>query len=222
MSGFYAIYHGPDGLKVIAERVNNLTTKLANNLIKKGFKLKHENFFDTIVIEVDDADHLHKLSLEKKLNFRKISTNFVGISVDETTQEEDINLISEIFSGANNSSKIIEESIPHDLERKTLFLTHEVFNSHHSETQLLRYIRSLCDKDIALDRSMIPLGSCTMKLNSTSEMIPVGWNGFANVHPHAPVDQVQGYMKLIKDLEEWLANITGYKAISLQPNAYSP
>ena len=221
MSGFYAIYHGPDGLKVIAERVNNLTTKLANNLIKKGFKLKHENFFDTIVIEVDDADHLHKLALEKKLNFRKISTNLVGISVDETTQEEDINLISEIFSGGNNSSKIIEESIPHGLVRKTLFLTHEVFNSHHSETQLLRYIRSLCDKDIALDRSMIPLGSCTMKLNSTSEMIPVGWNGFANVHPHAPVDQVQGYMKLIKDLEEWLANITGYKAISLQPNAGS-
>ena len=221
MSGFYAIYHGPDGLKIIAERVNNLTTKLANNLIKKGFKLKHENFFDTIVIEVDDADHLHKLALEKKLNFRKISTNFVGISIDETTQEEDINLISEIFSGANNSNKIIEESIPQNLTRETLFLTHEVFNSHHSETQLLRYIRSLCDKDIALDRSMIPLGSCTMKLNSTSEMIPVGWNGFANVHPHSPVDQVQGYIKLIKDLEEWLANITGYKAISLQPNAGS-
>jgi glycine dehydrogenase len=221
MSGFYAIYHGPDGLKGIAERVNNLTKKLANNLIEQGFKLKHENFFDTIVIEVDDADQLHKLALEKKLNFRKISTNFVGISVDETTQEEDINLISEIFIGGNNSSKIIEESIPHDLVRKTLFLTHEVFNSHHSETQLLRYIRSLCDKDIALDRSMIPLGSCTMKLNSTSEMIPVGWNGFANVHPHAPVDQVQGYMKLINDLEEWLANITGYKAISLQPNAGS-
>ena len=221
MSGFYAIYHGPDGLKVIAERVNNLTTKLANNLIKKGFKLKHENFFDTIVIEVDDADHVHKLALEKKLNFRKISTNFVGISIDETTQEEDINLIAEIFSGANNSNKIIEESIPQNLTRETLFLTHEVFNSHHSETQLLRYIRSLCDKDIALDRSMIPLGSCTMKLNSTSEMIPVGWNGFANVHPHSPVDQVQGYIKLIKDLEEWLANITGYKAISLQPNAGS-
>jgi glycine dehydrogenase len=221
MSGFYAIYHGPDGLKGIAERVNNLTTKLANNLIKEGFKLKHEKFFDTIVIEVDDADQLHKLALEKKLNFRKISTSLIGISVDETTQEEDINLISEIFIGGNNSSKIIEESIPHDLVRKTLFLTHEVFNSHHSETQLLRYIRSLCDKDIALDRSMIPLGSCTMKLNSTSEMIPVGWNGFANVHPHAPVDQVQGYMKLINDLEEWLANITGYKAISLQPNAGS-
>jgi glycine dehydrogenase len=221
MSGFYAIYHGPDGLKGIAERVNNLTKKLANNLIKQGFKLKHENFFDTIVIEVDDADQLHKLALEKKLNFRKISTSLIGISVDETTQEEDINLISEIFIGGNNSSKIIEESIPHDLVRKTLFLTHEVFNSHHSETQLLRYIRSLCDKDIALDRSMIPLGSCTMKLNSTSEMIPVGWNGFANVHPHAPVDQVQGYMKLINDLEEWLANITGYKAISLQPNAGS-
>ncbi len=221
MSGFYAIYHGPDGLKGIAERVNNLTTKLANNLIKKGFKLKHENFFDTIVIEVDDADHVHKLALEKKLNFRKISTNFVGISIDETTQEEDINLIAEIFSGANNSNKIIEESIPQNLTRETLFLTHEVFNSHHSETQLLRYIRSLCDKDIALDRSMIPLGSCTMKLNSTSEMIPVGWNGFANVHPHSPVDQVQGYIKLIKDLEEWLANITGYKAISLQPNAGS-
>ena len=221
MSGFYAIYHGPDGLKVIAERVNKLTINLANNLIEKGYNLKHKNFFDTIVVEVEDADHLHKLAVENKLNFRRISTNLIGISLDETTQEEDINSISEIFDAPDNSNKDIKKSIPQNLARETLFLTHEVFNSHHSETQLLRYIRSLCDKDIALDRSMIPLGSCTMKLNSTSEMIPVGWNGFANVHPHAPADQIQGYMKLISDLEEWLANITGYKAISLQPNAGS-
>jgi len=221
MSGFYAIYHGPDGLKLIAERVNKLTIKLANALIKKGYKLKHENFFDTIVIEAEDTNRIHELAEAKKLNFRKISSNQIGISLDETTEEEDINIILGIFDSSKHSNQSIEKSIPDYLTRETLFLTHEVFNSHHSETQLLRYIRYLGDKDIALDRSMIPLGSCTMKLNSTSEMIPVGWNGFANIHPHAPVDQTQGYLKLISDLEIWLANITGYEAISLQPNAGS-
>ena len=221
MSGFYAIYHGPDGLKLIAERVNKLTIKLANALIKKGYKLKHENFFDTIVIEAEDTNRIHELAEAKKFNLRKISSNQIGISLDETTEEEDINIILGIFDGSKHSNQSIEKSIPNSLTRETLFLTHEVFNSHHSETQLLRYIRYLGDKDIALDRSMIPLGSCTMKLNSTSEMIPVGWNGFANIHPHAPVDQTQGYLKLISDLEIWLAKITGYEAISLQPNAGS-
>ena len=116
-------------------------------------------------------------------------------------------------------SEKVDDVVPSNLIRKSLYLTHEVFNSYHSETQLLRYIRSLADKDIALDKSMIPLGSCTMKLNATSEMIPVGWNGFANIHPHAPEEQVLGYLQLIDDLEKWLSNITGYKAISLQPNA---
>ena len=221
MSGFYAIYHGPEGLKLIAERVNKLTTQLANNLIEKGYKIKHKTFFDTIVVEVNDANSIHKLAELNKINLRKISSKSVGISIDETTNSMDLQLILDLFNELGQSAEKIIDPISLDLKRKTLFLTHEVFNSHHSETQLLRYIRSLCDKDIALDRSMIPLGSCTMKLNSTSEMIPVGWNGFANVHPHAPAEQVQGYLKLIDDLEKWLSNITGYKAISLQPNAGS-
>ena len=221
MSGFYAIYHGPEGLKLIAERVNKLTTQLANNLLDKGYTLKHKNFFDTIVVNVEDANLIHKAAELNRINLRKISNKSVGISVDETTNHQDLELILELFNKIDDSQEIINDSIAESLKRKTLFLTHEVFNSHHSETQLLRYIRSLCDKDIALDRSMIPLGSCTMKLNSTSEMIPVGWNGFANIHPHAPNEQVQGYLKLIDDLEQWLSNITGYKAISLQPNAGS-
>ena len=221
MSGFYAIYHGPEGLKQIAERVNKLTTQLANNLLDKGYTLKHKNFFDTIVVNVEDANLIHKAAELNRINLRKISNKSVGISIDETTNHQDLELILELFNKIDDSQEIINDSIAESLKRKTLFLTHEVFNSHHSETQLLRYIRSLCDKDIALDRSMIPLGSCTMKLNSTSEMIPVGWNGFANIHPHAPTEQVQGYLKLIDDLEQWLSNITGYKAISLQPNAGS-
>ena len=187
MSGFYAIYHGPEGLKLIAERVNKLTTQLANNLLDKGYTLKHKNFFDTIVVNVEDANLIHKAAELNRINLRKISNKSVGISVDETTNHQDLELILELFNKIDDSQEIINDSIAESLKRKTLFLTHEVFNSHHSETQLLRYIRSLCDKDIALDRSMIPLGSCTMKLNSTSEMIPVGWNGFANIHPHAPV-----------------------------------
>ena len=221
ISSFYAIYHGPEGLKLIGERVNKLTTQLANNLLDKGYTLKHNNFFDTIVVNVEDANLIHKAAELNRINLRKISNKSVGISIDETTNHQDLELILELFNKIDDSQDIINDSIAESLKRKTLFLTHEVFNSHHSETQLLRYIRSLCDKDIALDRSMIPLGSCTMKLNSTSEMIPVGWNGFANIHPHAPTEQVQGYLKLIDDLEQWLSNITGYKAISLQPNAGS-
>ena len=159
-------------------------------------------FFDTLVIEVTDANPIHKKALEYKFNFRKISNNLIGLSFDETTTDEDVKTILNLFSENTSMSKNVDDVLPENLIRKSLYLTHEVFNSYHSETQILRYIRSLADKDIALDRSMIPLGSCTMKLNATSEMIPVGWNGFANIHPHAPEEQVQGYLQLIDDLEK--------------------
>ena len=145
----------------------------------------------------------------------------MGISLDETTTDIDIEDVLNIFDDQTKGNDDKLEPWAKSLNRKSEFLAHEIFNSHHSETQILRYIRSLADKDIALDRSMIPLGSCTMKLNATSEMIPVGWNGFANIHPHAPLDQVEGYLEIISDLENWLSEITGYKAISLQPNAGS-
>ena len=221
MSSFYAIYHGPDGLKEIALRVHQKAKVLAHNLTANGFKLVENIFFDTLVVEVTDANPIHKKALEHKFNFRKISNNLIGLSFDETTTDEDVKTILNLFSENTSMSKNVDDVLPENLIRKSLYLTHEVFNSYHSETQILRYIRSLADKDIALDRSMIPLGSCTMKLNATSEMIPVGWNGFANIHPHAPEEQVQGYLQLIDDLEKWLSNITGYKAISLQPNAGS-
>ena len=221
MSSFYAIYHGPDGLKEIALRVHQKAKVLAHNLTANGFKLVENTFFDTLVVEVTDANPIHKKALEHKFNFRKISNNLIGLSFDETTTDEDVKTILNLFSKNTSMSINVDDVLPENLIRKSLYLTHEVFNSYHSETQILRYIRSLADKDIALDRSMIPLGSCTMKLNATSEMIPVGWNGFANIHPHAPEEQVQGYLQLIDDLEKWLSNITGYNAISLQPNAGS-
>ena len=220
MSGFYAVYHGPDGLKEIGHRVNTLTKTLATGLKEAGYSLKSSTFFDTIVVETQNAKDLHVKANSLKINLRNMGDKSVGISLDETTTADDISALLGLFE-ANLPNKDMAESWASDLTRTTSYLEHEVFNSHHSETQLLRYIRKLSDKDIALDRSMIPLGSCTMKLNATSEMIPVGWNGFANVHPHAPQEQTQGYLELIDNLEKWLCDITGYAAISLQPNAGS-
>ena len=220
MSGFYAVYHGPDGLKEIGLRVNTLTKTLATGLKEAGYLLKSNSFFDTIVVETQDAKDLHVKANSLKINLRNIGDKSVGISLDETTTADDVSALLSLFE-ANLPNKDMAESWASDLTRTTNYLEHEVFNAHHSETQLLRYIRKLSDKDIALDRSMIPLGSCTMKLNATSEMIPVGWNGFANVHPHAPQEQTQGYLELIDNLEKWLCDITGYAAISLQPNAGS-
>ena len=221
MSSFYAIYHGPSGLKEIATRVNSLTCTLAEKLLEKGYKIKNKSFFDTLVVEVANADEIHQKAYANKLNLRGISATEVGISLDETTTDIDVENVLNIFDDQAEGNADELEPWEKSLNRKSEFLAHEIFNSHHSETQILRYIRSLADKDIALDRSMIPLGSCTMKLNATSEMIPVGWNGFANIHPHAPLDQVEGYLEIISDLENWLSEITGYKAISLQPNAGS-
>jgi len=221
MSSFYAIYHGASGLKEISSRINSLTKKLANEILAKGYKIKNKSFFDTLVIEVNNAENFHKQAHANKINLRHISNSLVGISLDETTTEEDLVLLSKLFEKIESSEISVGNAWQKSLDRESEYLSHEVFNSYQSETQILRYIKSLSDKDIALDRSMIPLGSCTMKLNATSEMIPVGWNGFANIHPHAPLDQVEGYLRIINDLEKWLSEITGYKAISLQPNAGS-
>ena len=220
MSGFYAIYHGPEGLKKIASRVNELTKQIASDFSNSGFNVLTKMYFDTLTIAVANADEIHKKSEAAKLNFAKVDDKHIRLSFDETTSDKDLAQIREIF-GLDNSKPTNKDSWVSDLNRSTSFLDHEVFNSYHTETELLRYIRRLCDKDIALDRSMIPLGSCTMKLNATSEMIPVGWNGFANIHPHAPENQVKGYQELIQNLEDWLCQLTGYAAISLQPNAGS-
>ena len=208
-------------MKEIATRVNSLTCTLAEKLLEKGYKIKNKSFFDTLVVEVANADEIHQKAYANKLNLRGISATEVGISLDETTTDIDVENVLNIFDDQAEGNADELEPWEKSLNRKSEFLAHEIFNSHHSETQILRYIKSLADKDIALDRSMIPLGSCTMKLNATSEMIPVGWNGFANIHPHAPLDQVEGYLEIISDLENWLSEITGYKAISLQPNAGS-
>ena len=223
MAGFYAIYHGPEGLKAIATKINKNTLKLANSLRKKGYKLSSNKFFDTIVVKSGEkTDYLLSEALKKKINFRKITENSLGISLDETVNQSILLEIESIFSGEESEKKEnISDSIPKNLVRNSPYLEHPVFNKYHTETEVLRYMRRLCDKDIALDRAMIPLGSCTMKLNATSEMLPVSWPEFSSIHPFAPENQVNGYLQLIQELEDQLAKITGYSKISLQPNAGS-
>ena len=223
MAGFYGLYHGKDGLIEIAQKVNLLTSILKENLSGEGFESKNDDFFDTLVIKTKSVtSEVHARAIENNINLRIIDSESLGISLDETSSIEDVKILLNIFS--NSGKELIEsseKSIPESLERKSDFLNHVVFKQFHSETEMLRYIRKLSDKDIALDRAMIPLGSCTMKLNATSEMIPVSWSEFSNIHPFAPKDQLAGYSRLINEMEEMLALLTGYSAISLQPNAGS-
>ena len=223
MAGFYALYHGKDGLIKIAQKVNYLTSTLKENLSDIGFESKNNSFFDTLVIKTKSVtNEVHARAIANKINLRIIDSESVGLSLDETSTLEDLKILLNIFS--NSDKELIEsneQSIPESLERKSDFLDHVIFKQFHSETEMLRYIRKLSDKDIALDRAMIPLGSCTMKLNATSEMIPVSWSEFSNIHPFAPKDQLAGYSRLINEMEEMLALLTGYSAISLQPNAGS-
>ena len=223
MAGFYALYHGKDGLIKIAQKVNLLTSILKENLSDEGFESKNDDFFDTLVIKTKSlTNEVHARAIENNINLRIIDSESLGISLDETSSIEDVKILLNIFS--NSDKELIEsseKSIPESLQRKSDFLNHVVFKEFHSETEMLRYIRKLSDKDIALDRAMIPLGSCTMKLNATSEMIPVSWSEFSNIHPFAPKDQLAGYSRLINEMEEMLALLTGYSAISLQPNAGS-
>ena len=220
MAGMYAVYHGPKGLETIAKNIHSLSCQLAASLSEK-YQLVSDTFFDTVVIETKhDTDQILKEAITEGINLRRLDDHRVGISLDETTTTEDVIRLCKIFDVEPASSKA-SIAIPKELLRKSEYLKHPIFNTLHSETELMRYIRKLSDKDIALDRAMIPLGSCTMKLNSAVEMQPVSWPEFSQIHPFAPQDQINGYLELIDDLEKILCEITGYSGISLQPNAGS-
>lgn len=222
MASMYAVYHGPDGLVRIARRTHRLTAILAGVLGKAGVTVGND-FFDTLHITGVDAAALHTRAAKAGLNLRAIDAGSVGISLDETTTRADVAALAGVFGAALGDIDALDaataDALPSALRRDTPFLQHPVFNTHHSEHELLRYLRGLADKDLALDRTMIPLGSCTMKLNATAEMIPVTWPEFANIHPLAPADQAQGYKQLIDELEAMLVECTGYDAVSLQPNS---
>ncbi|MDG1512563.1 MAG: aminomethyl-transferring glycine dehydrogenase [Mariniblastus sp.] len=226
MAVFYAVYHGPEKLKMIATRVNSLTHFAAQRLQSAGFQLEHQSFFDTVSVITENAEAIvNAATKEFGLNLRLIDSNHVGFSFDETTSGEDIVLLLSAFgvdtSGIDPelSGETLTSSVPDELLRQSEFLTHPVFHRYHSETEMLRYLKRLENKDFSLTHGMIPLGSCTMKLNATAEMIPVTFNGFANVHPFAPRDQWVGYQTMIEELRDWLIEITGYDAMSMQPNS---
>ena len=229
VASMYAVYHGPEGLKRIARRVASYTAILAAGLSGMGHKLANDSAFDTLVVETGaGTEALLKAARAAGFNLRCDSTERIGITLDETTTRDDIAALWKLFGNGGQKlpdfvpfEKGVTSLIPPALQRDSAFLTHPVFNRHQSETEMLRYIRSLSDKDLALDRSMIPLGSCTMKLNATSEMIPITWPEFANIHPFAPQDQLAGYDQLRVQLEDWLCQATGYSGVSLQPNAGS-
>ncbi len=229
MASMYAVYHGAAGLKSIADRIHKLTVILAEGLKRLGYDISSEFFFDTLRVELSDRSlsEILEACLVRKINLRILDATSVGISLDETTKVEDLIDLFEIFALTDSLPFTIEEldfssPSPHlSLTRTSTYLTHPVFNRYHSETELLRYLYRLQTKDLSLTTSMIPLGSCTMKLNATAEMMPVSWAEFGNIHPFAPVSQTRGYQILFQQLEEWLAEITGFAGISLQPNAGS-
>ena len=230
VASMYAVYHGPAGLTRIAQRVAMLTAILARGLAQLGYTtMHHDSAFDTLCYKTDDATKsIAACAVSAGANVRIAWENYICVSLDETTTRDDIALIWSFFAKPDQALPTVEAlevnielMIPAGLRRTSAFLTHPVFNTYHSETGMLRYIRMLSDKDLALDRSMIPLGSCTMKLNATSEMIPITWPEFANIHPFCPADQRQGYTELDAQLRAWLCAATGYAGISLQPNAGS-
>ena len=218
MSAFYAMWHGADGLKVIANRIHAQTDSLVKALQASDHKVLNKNFFDTVLIEVKDAALIHRTARALRINLREVSANVVGISFDETITTEHLSRIGQIF-GVSIPQPAREVAISNT--RKSSFLTHPIFSTNRSETSMMRYLRTLADRDLALDRTMIPLGSCTMKLNAATEMEAVTWPEFSSLHPFAPADQSAGSRQLIKELSDWLVAITGYDAVSLQPNAGS-
>ncbi|MBT3351412.1 MAG: aminomethyl-transferring glycine dehydrogenase [Nitrospinaceae bacterium] len=226
MAGMYAVYHGPEGLLRIGRRVHRLTSILAAGLEKLGCEIETENFFDTITVKTTGGSaEIGKRAAAKEINLRIVDTKRVGISFDETTRRQDIEDLWIIFSGGkigfslDEIDRSVEDNYPSALARTTDYLTHPVFNSYHPEHEMLRYIFRLQEKDIALTRSMIPLGSCTMKLNATTEMIPVSWPEFAKIHPFAPAEQTEGYRLMMEELKAMLADIAGFEGVSLQPNS---
>jgi len=229
IAAMYAVYHGPQGLRAIAQRVHDFTAKLAEGLRQLGFKIAHENFFDTIRIELGDAASADFLQRADRVgyNVRLLGEHAIGIALDETITDDDIEKVMSAFRGTHvrdfTDDTISSSSfrIPQSAIRDSQFLQHPVFNTYHSETEMLRYLRRLESRDLSLCHSMIPLGSCTMKLNATAEMFPISWPEFARLHPFAPDSQTSGYREMCEQLERWLVEITGFAAVSLQPNAGS-
>ncbi|KQV08480.1 aminomethyl-transferring glycine dehydrogenase [Leifsonia sp. Root112D2] len=226
MAGMYAVYHGPSGLRSIAARVATHASMLRDYLLEAGAEIVHDHFFDTLLVRVPGRAHsVVERARELNILLWAVDADTVSVSCDETTTHSDIHTVARAFGGPDSRSFafIARErlNIPEALQRTSAYLTHPVFTTHHSETNMMRYLKFLADKDYALDRGMIPLGSCTMKLNAAAEMEAVSWPEFANVHPFAPADDVRGYLELIDQLERWLAEVTGYDSVSLQPNAGS-
>lgn len=227
MAAMYAVFHGPAGLKNIASRIALLTLHLAEALEEIGVDIVHNSFFDTLKVKVDSVSEIKAVAEKRHVNFRYFDQKHIGISIDETTSQSDILEIVSIFSEAAGSSsaavrfddELQLDHIAHPLVRRSAFLTHSVFNTHHSETEMMRYLKSLESKDLSLNTSMISLGSCTMKLNAATELIPVSWPEFASVHPFVPFEQAAGYHKIIEDLSTYLCDVTGFAACSLQPNS---
>lgn len=219
VAGAYAMYHGPEGLRAIANRLHTNAARVATALKATGYGIAHDTFFDTVVVEAPGrADELVAKALEAGVNIRRFDENRVGISVGESHGEELLKSLVEALGGTLGEADT-QYDLPAELLRTDDYMQHPIFHKYRSETEMMRYLRHLADKDLALDRTMIPLGSCTMKLNAAAEMEPISWPEFANIHPLVPEDQAEGWHELIKDLSEWLVAITGYDAISLQPNS---
>jgi glycine dehydrogenase len=228
VASMYCVYHGPEGLLRIAKRIHMMLKFLVFRLRKLGVSVRNASFFDTIVLDLtDNAEAIHERALEKGYNLRVMGPNTLGLSINETTTRDDIIELITIITDTIVTEEVVENqdffgaTIPDELLRKSAILTHPVFNKYHSETGMMRYMRALEEKDLALNRAMIPLGSCTMKLNAASEMMPITWAGFSKIHPFAPMNQTEGYQALITDLENKLCEITGFSGVSLQPNAGS-
>jgi glycine dehydrogenase len=225
MAGMYAVYHGPKGLKYIANKVHNTTVTLADALEGLGFKLVHKSFFDTLQVSVPENLTLKNIAEQKEVNFYYPDATTVSVSINETTTLSDLNLIVSIFAEVYSKKETPIQAlnsnirIPETAQRCSEFMTNVIFNSHHSETELMRYIKRLERKDLSLNFSMISLGSCTMKLNAAVEMLPLSWPNWGNIHPFAPLDQVEGYQTMLTKLEEQLTEITGFAGTSLQPNS---
>ena len=228
MAAMYAVYHGPEGLDRIAKRVHRLTAIAAAGLRKAGFELANDHFFDTVTVQVPGrASEIMAAARAEGLNLRPVDDDTVGFSLDETTTRNTVIALWRAF-GIDGDARSIDDldaetgdALPAEYVRTSEYLAHPTFHRYHSETEMLRYLRHLASKDLALDRTMIPLGSCTMKLNATTQMEPVSWPEFAAMHPFAPSDQTEGYRAMIHELEQMLVTITGYAAVSLQPNAGS-
>ena len=223
VSAAYAVYHGPKGIKKIAETVSQLTKNFADKLKQSGYELYSDNFFDTVTVKtLDKTDKIYKNALDQGVNIRKVNSELLAVSFDERKNLYRANQLLKIFNCSETIKETMNESLsnlPKKLLRTSTYLDHPVFNSYHSETEMLRYLKKLEDSDIALNRTMIALGSCTMKLNAVSEMIPVTWKEFSQPHPFSPVEQMDGYRELFTDLKNWLRSITGFSGVSLQPNA---